>query len=207
MKWIFIFLLSSIASCKKGPICFLTSADIQKHVPQKLLIAYAAGQKITSLYDPGWDSSKGGVYLFYPDDKLKSYTFYQNNKKPVYREEYNENGLMVRSEGSPMVDRIITEVNLDSAYFQIYFFKLQKTFQNLKITINHHPPLQFPLVDDSVYSNIKVVSFGLNTKDLTNLNIYSRLEYLNDCSKIDHVLSDTLLLIKNPHISPANPGK
>ena len=207
MKWIFIFLLSSIASCKTVPICFLTSADIQKHAPQKLLIAYAAGQKITSLYDPGWDSAKGGVYLFYPDDKLKSYTFYQNNKKPVYREEYNENGLMVRSEGSPMVDRIITEVNLDSAYFQIYFFKLQKTFQNLKITINHHPPLQFSLVDDSVYSNIKVVSFGLNTKDLTNLNIYSRLEYLNDCSKIDHVLSDTLLLIKNPHISPANPGK
>jgi hypothetical protein len=207
MKWIFIFLLFSLASCKTGPICFLTSADIQKHAPQKLLISYRSGQKINALYDSGWDNSKGGVYLFYPDDRLKSYTYYQNLKKPVYREEYNENGVMTRSEGSPMVDRIITEINLDSAFIQIYFFKLQKTFQKLKITINKKPPLLFPLVDDSVYSNIKTVSFGLNTVDLTNLNIYSRLEYMNDCSKIDHVLSDTLLLVKNPHISPANSGK
>ena len=206
MKWVFIFLLFSMASCKPGPICFLTSTDIQKSAPRKLLISYGSGQVINALYDSGWDSIKGGAYLFYPDSRLKSYTFYQN-QKPVYREEYNENGVMTRSEGSPMVDRIVTEENLDSAFFQIYFYKLQKTFQNLKITINKKPPLLFPLADDSVYSNIKVVSFGLNTQDLTNLNIYSRLEYINDCSKIDHVLSDTLLLVKNPHISPANPGK
>ena len=67
--------------------------------------------------------------------------------------------------------------------------------------------MQFSLVDDSVNANIKAVSFGLNTKVLTNLDIYSRVEYLNDCSKVDHVLSDTLLLVKNPHISPANPVK
>ena len=110
---------------------------------------------------------------------------------------------MTRSEGSPMVDRIITEVNLDSAWIQIYFFKLQKTFQQLQITINHSPALHFSLVDDSLYSNIKVVSFGLDTKGMNSLNIYSRLEYMNDCSKIDHVLTDTLRLVKNPHISPA----
>ncbi len=204
MKWIFIFFLFSLVSCDKGPICFITAGEIQKHAPQKLIVSYGTGQKIAALYDSGWDNSKGGAYLFYKDEKLKSYTYYQNLKKPVYREEYNENGVMTRSEGSPMVDRIISEVNLDSAFFQIYFFKLQKTFQKLKITINKNPPLLFPLLDDSVNSNIKVVSFGLNTKDLTNLNIYTHLEYLNDCSKINHILSDTLLLVKNPHISPAN---
>ncbi|MDP4213601.1 MAG: hypothetical protein Q8926_13320 [Bacteroidota bacterium] len=207
MRWIFICLLFSITSCKTGPICFITSADIQMHAPRKLLAAHDAERRITALYDAGWDSARGGAYLFYPDDKLKTYTYYQSGKKPVYREEYSENGVMERSEGSPMVDRIITEINLDSAYVQIYFFRLQKTFQNLKITINRNPPMQFPLVDDSVNANIKEVSFGLNTKDMTNLDIYSRVEYLDDCSKIDHVLSDTLLLVKNPHISPANPGK
>jgi hypothetical protein len=204
MKWIFISLLFSIAACNKGPICFITAADIQKHAPQKLIVTYGSGQKINALYDSGWDNSKGGAYLFYKDEKLKSYTFYQNLKKPVYREEYSENGLMTRSEGSPMVDRIITEVNLDSAFFQIYFFKLQKTFQKLKITINKNLHFQFPLLDDTANSNIKVVSFGLNTRDLTNLNIYTHIEYLNNCSKINHILSDTLLLVKNPHISPAN---
>ena len=207
MKWIFIFLLFSLAACKSGPICFLTSSDIQKQSPRKLLVTYGSGNKVTGLADAGWDSTKGGVYSFYPDEKLKSYTFYQNNKKAVYREEYSENGVMTHSEGSPMVDRIITEVNLDSAYVQIYFFRLQKTFQRLKITINHNPVLQFPLIDDSLYSNIKVVSFGLNTSNMTNLDIYSRLEYMNDCTKIDHVLTDTLRLVKNPHISPAVPGK
>jgi len=207
MKWIFVFLLLSLAACKQGPVCFLTSSDIQKQSPQKLLVTRDAGNKITRLADAGWDSTKGGVYAFYPDEKLKSYSFYQNNKKAVYREEYNKNGVMTRSEGSPMVDRIITEVNLDSAFVQIYFFKLQKTFQPLQITINHNPVLQFPLTDDSLYSNIKMVSFGLNTENMTSLNIYSRLEYMNDCSKIDHVLTDTLRLVKNPHISPAVPGK
>ncbi len=207
MRWLFIFILFAMASCKTGPLCFITASDIQIHAPKKLLAAHDAKNRISALYDSGWDTLKGGAYLFYPDDKLKSYTYYQTGKKPVYREEYSENGVMERSEGSPMVDRIITEINLDSAYVQIYFFKLQKTFQKLNITINKNLPMQFSLVDDSVNANIKAVSFGLNTKDLTNLDIYSRVEYLNDCSKVDHVLSDTLLLVKNPHISPANPAK
>jgi hypothetical protein len=207
MKWIIVVVLIGLVSCKQGPVCFVTSADIQKSSPKKLLMDSAGPGKVTALYDSGWDSVKGGAFVFYPDDKLKSYTFYQNNRKAVYREEYNENGLMVRSEGSPMVDRIITEINLDSAYVQIYFFKLQKVFQSLKITINHNPPLLFPLADDTAYSHLKVVSFGLNTKDMTNLSIYSRVEYLDDCSRINHVLSDTLLLVKNPHISPASPGR
>lgn len=206
MKWLFIFLLFSATACKTGPICFISAADIQMHAPRKLLTAYDAQHKISALYDSGWDSVKGGAYLFYPDDKLKSYTYYQTGKKAVYREEYSENGVMEKSEGSPMVDRLITEISLDSAFVQIYFFKLQKTFQQLKITINNNPPMQFPLLDDSVNANIKQVSFGLNTRNMVNLNIYSRVEYLNDCSKVDHVLSDTLLLVKNPHIAPRNPG-
>lgn len=206
MKWVIVLPLLAIAACKSGPICFITSADIQRSAPQKLLIGYGSGQKISSLSDPGWDSTKGGVYQFYGDDHLKSYTFYQNDKKPVYREEYNDNGMMTHSEGSPMVDRIITEVGTDSAYFQIYFFKLQKTFQNLKITINQGAPMQFPVNADSTYSNLGSVSFGLNTTDMTRLNIFTRIEYLDNCTRVDHVLTDTLRLIKNPQLSPAEGG-
>ena len=206
MKRIFTILLFFMAACKSGPICFVTATDIQKQSPQKLLVTPGADNKISALSDAGWDSTKGGVYSFYPDEKLKSYTFYQNNKKAVYREEYNKNGLMTRSEGSPMVDRIITEVNLDSAFVQIYFFKLQKTFQPLQIRINENPAVSYSLTDDSLYSNIKTLSFGINTAGMSNLNIYSRLEYMNECSKIDHVLTDTLRLVKNPHISPAGQG-
>jgi hypothetical protein len=203
MKRMLASLLFFLAACKAGPVCFLTSADIQKQSPQPLLASYGPAQKISSLADPGWDSTKGGVYLFYPDGHLKSYTFYLNDKKPVYREEYNENGVMVRSEGSPMVDRVITEVDLDSAYFEIYFFGLQKTFRPLQISINHNTPIPFTLTADSTYSGIRSVAFGLNTKDMTRLDVYSRVEYLDDCSKADHVLTDTLRLLKDPHLEPA----
>ena len=206
MKRVSVFLLFSLAACNQGPFCPLTASDIQNQSPQKLLVTRGPGNKITGLADAGWDSAQGGVYAFYPDEKLKSYTFYQNNQKAVYREEYNARGAMKRSEGSPMVDRIITEVNLDSAFVQIYFFKLQKTFQPLQIRINENPAVSYSLTDDSLYSNIKTLSFGINTAGMSNLNIYSRLEYMNECSKIDHVLTDTLRLVKNPHISPAGQG-
>ena len=203
MKWSALLLIVSLSACKtKGPVYLISSGDILKGARDSIITVRDAGSKITAMYDPGWDSLKGGAYLFYPNGQLKSYTFYQS-RVPVYNESYDEHGYLTHTQGSPMVDRIINELNLDSAYVQVYFFKPMKTYQTLNIKINNNPSSNYALVNDTSYSNMKTVTFGITTTDLTRINMYSQIKYIDDCTKIEHVLSDSLFLVKDPHIGPA----
>jgi hypothetical protein len=153
-------------------------------------------KRITALYDEGWDSLKGGAFLFYPGGLLKSYTFYQN-KVAVYTENYDVLGYLVNSQGSPMVDRVINELGQDSAYVQVYFFKLMKSFQKLNIKINNNIAVNYTLEKDSTYSNMQSITFGITTSDLNRINMYSQIKYVDDCTKIEHVLSDSIFLVKD----------
>ncbi len=101
MKWSALLLIISLSACKsRGPACFIDATDILKGAQKKLISVKDSGNKITALYDEGWDSLKGGAYLFYPNELLKSYTFYQN-KAAVYSEEYDEHGYLVTYPGQP----------------------------------------------------------------------------------------------------------
>jgi hypothetical protein len=206
MKWSVLSLIFLISACKsRGPACFIDATDILKGAQKKLISVRDAGNKITALYDEGWDSLKGGAYLFYPNEFLKSYTFYEN-KTAVYTEEYDQQGYLVHTTGSPMVNRVINEMNLDTAYVQVFFYKTMKTYQDLSIQINNNPPVKYRLENDSLFANIKSVTFGINISEMDRVNMYSRIIYTDDCTKAEHNLSDSLFLIKDPHngLIPAN---
>lgn len=206
MKWSALLLIISLSACKtKGPAYLINSTDILKGAPAKLITIKDAGNTITALYDEGWDSLDGGAYLFHHNGQLKSYTFYQS-RVPVYSETYDEYGYLVQTHGSPMVYRIINELGEDSAYVQVYFFKPMKSYQQLKIKINNSKAVNYTLRNDTIYSNLQSVTFGLNTSSLTRVNMYSQIKYLDDCTKIEHVLSDTIYLANDPHngLTPAN---
>src|ERR1700686_1461677 len=109
MKCSALLLIISLSACKtKGPACLINATNILKGSPKKLITIRDAGSKITALYDEGWDSLKGGAYLFYPNGQLKSYTYYQS-RAAVYMETYDDHGHLTHTQGSPMVDRIINE--------------------------------------------------------------------------------------------------
>ena len=157
MKWFVLLLIVAVAACKsRGVPCFIDVTDIIKGSPKKLITIKDSSYKITALYDAGWDSLKGGAYLFYPNQLLKSYTFYQN-KVPVYSENYDELGYLIKTQGSPMVDRVINELGEDSAYVEVYFFN----------------------------------------PNMSRINMYSQIKYTDDCNKVEHVLSDSIFLIKD----------
>ena len=199
MKRYAIALIFCLFACKnKGTACFVDATDILKGAGKKLIVVKDTGYRITALYDEGWDSLKGGAYLFYPNEFLKSYTFYQN-RVPVYSENYDEGGYLIQTKGSPMVGRIINEMGDDSAYVQVYFFKLMKSYQPLSIKINKMPAVNYTLEKDSSYTNIHSVTFGFTTTGLTRINMYSQIKYLDDCTKIEHVLSDSIFLDRDPH--------
>jgi|GEM_PF-426369 hypothetical protein len=207
MKWIAFLLIISISACKsKGVQCLIDITDIMKGTPGRLItIKDSASKKITALYDQGWDSLKGGAYLFYPNEMLKSYTFYQN-RVPVYSENYDELGYLTSTKGSPMVDRIINEYGEDSAYVVVYFFYQKKAYQQLSIKINNNKPVDYTLVRDSVYSNLLTTTFGFSTINMNRINMYSRIKYTDECTKAEHVLSDSIFLVKDAHsgLTPAN---
>jgi hypothetical protein len=206
MKWIAFLLIISISACKsKGVPCLIDITDIMKGAPGKLItIKDSVTKKITALYDQGWDSLKGGAYLFYPNEMLKSYTFYQN-RVPVYSENYDELGYLTGTKGSPMVDRVINEYGEDSAYVVIYFFYPKKAYQQLGIKINNNKPVDHILVRDSIYSNLLTTTFGFSTVEMNRLNMYSRIKYTDECTKAEHILSDSIFLIKDAHngLTPA----
>jgi len=199
MKWSALVLIIFLSACKsKGPACFIDTADILKGAPQKLIQLKDSGYKITALYDEGWDSLKGGAYLFFPNEFLKSYTYYQN-RVAVYNETYDEHGFLVHTQGSPMVSRVINEVNLDTAYVQVFFYNVMKTYQDLTIQINKNAPVHYKLETDTLFANMKTATFGINISDMDHINMYSRIVYTDDCTKIEHILSDSVFLMKDPH--------
>jgi hypothetical protein len=206
MRWAFLLLIILVIACNaKRTACLIDASDIMKGSKRKLISVKDSGYKITALYDEGWDSLKGGAYLFYPNQFLKSYTFYQN-RVPVYSENYDEHGYLIQTSGSPMVARIINELGQDSAYVQVYFYKPMKSYQQLNIKINNGMAVNYNLETDTNYSNMQSVTFGINTSDLTRISMYSQIKYLDDCTKIEHVLSDSLFMTKDPRngLTPAS---
>jgi hypothetical protein len=205
MKWFPLVLISFLFACKsKGPVCLINATDILKNASGKIIAVKDSSHKISALYDNGWDSLKGGAYLFYPNQLLKSYTFYQN-RVAVYSETYDEYGYLTDTKGSPMVDRVINDLGNDSAYVQVYFFSPMKSYQQLNIKINNNPVVDYTLQKDTIYSNMLSTTFGINTGNLNQINMYSRIKYLDKCSKVEHVLSDSIFLIKDSTkgLSPA----
>src|ERR1700730_9512830 len=145
MKWFALLLIISMSACKsKGHPCLIDVTDIIKGSPRKLITAKDSGSKIIALYDIGWDSLKGGAYLFYPNELLRSYTFYQN-RVAVYSESYDDHGYLINTKGSPMVNRVINDLGGDSAYVQVYFFKPMKSYKQLNIKINNKAPVNYLL--------------------------------------------------------------
>jgi len=206
MKTAILLLAIAFCACKsRQPACFIDATDILRNSPKKLIAVKDSGYKITALYDEGWDSLKGGAYLFYPNEFLKSYTFYQA-RQAVYSESYDEHGYLVKTTGSPMVSRVINDMGQDSAYVEVQFFRMLKTYQPLNIIINKKAAENYPLQKDSLFSNMQTITFGINTTDLNAVNMYSRITYTDDCTKVEHVLSDSLFLIKDSHngLTPNN---
>jgi hypothetical protein len=205
MKWLSLALIFAIFSCKsKSHVCLIDVTDILKNATGKLITLKDTSHRVTAIYDEGWDSLKGGAFIFYPNQFLKSYTFYQN-RVPVYMESYDENGYLIGTKGSPMVDRVINDLGNDSAYVQVYFFSPLKTYQQLSIKINNNPAVNYTLQRDSIYSDMLSTTFGINTDSMNQINMYSKIKYLDNCDKIEHVLSDSIFLIKDPKngLSPA----
>ena len=105
-----------------------------------------------------------------------------------------------------MVNRVINELERAFGYVEVYFYKPLKSYNQLNIKINNNAAVNYTLQTDTNYSNMQSITFGINTSGLMHINMYSQIKYLDECSRAEHILSDSLFLIKDSHneLTPAN---
>jgi hypothetical protein len=197
-----LFALLLMQGCKPKKVgCTFSSDELLRNNANKVFIPDKIKGHIMEINDKGVDSIKGGVYFFYENGRLKGYNFFENMQAYTYNEQYDETGQLIKIIGKPLVDTKIREVNADSAFIRLYFFSLQKTYKKLSVSINDTLKLYLDLKNDTLYSNMKIASFGLNTKGLSQIEIHFSVDYKNECTNQNEIVRDTLSLIKNPKLN------
>lgn len=201
MKKCFIISIIFIASCGiKRTDCNFTAAELLTSYPDKLFVPDNFQMNAYEINDKGIDSIVGGVYFFYPNGHLKKYAFFKTMSAYSYSENYDENGELLKVEGKPLVSSVVKEIGSDSAFFKMYFFTLHKTYQDIEISVSNGSKFVLKLKDDKLYSNMKVTSFGLNTKGMYKFDVHFLIRYKNECNGNSLLLTDTLEFIKNPNL-------
>ena len=195
-KYCFVLFLLLVNCKSRINNCIVKVNVFLKRNANKVYVIDEFGKNKLIIRDKGIDSVKGGEYLF-DNGVLKSYKFFQTMNAYTYNEEYDDNGRSFRTEGEPLVDTKIREVNKDSAFFSFSFFSLNKTYRTLFITNNSGDKFSLQLKDDSLYSNMYIGSFGLSTRGLSRFSLYLGVEYSDNCESDVKFLKDTVFLVKD----------
>jgi hypothetical protein len=199
----YLFLLFFLNGCHyKNSNCILSAKELLKEDSNKLYVAFKLKNVILGISDIGQDSIRKGAYYFNKDGNLMSYKFFKTENAYSYSEEYDKDGVIKSVEGKLIVDKRIKEVNLDSAFVKLYLFSLNRTYRRISVKINNGKDFNLSYKDDSIFSNMKVSSFGFKTTGLTRIDIYFNIQYDEDCVGKTNIFLDTLSILKNPHLGP-----
>jgi hypothetical protein len=202
MKRSYILIVFIFTACKNlKSDCSLTAEELLQGNRGKVHVIRDKNKKIIGISDTGLDGVKVGAYYFYPNGELNSYKFFQTDSAYNYDELYDKSGQIARIVGKPLVNTEIREVNIDSTFITFYFFSLHKVYKTMEIVTTTNLKSAIKLIDDTLYSNMKVATFGMNTKGLVKFKIYSSCEYVNECTLRSEIIRDTLSLIKNPRLN------
>ena len=191
----FLFLLNACFT-KSSRICVTNISELLKSNPDQVFISDSLSSDGSEIRDKDFKSNMSGVYTFYSNGNLKSYRFFANQNAYTYDEEYDINGNLIKVEGNPLVNTKIKEVNRDSITFNCYFFAMNKIYQNLEILINSNNRQMVELMPDTLYSNMKSVHWGFNTKESSKILVCISYNLRNSCTGKTEMLHDTISLVK-----------
>ncbi len=201
MKNIIFLLLVILFGCKRSNLnCILTNEQIVNQQSKKIVtIPNDSANLPDDLGDRGLDSlTRIGYYTFYKNKNLKSYRFFATNDAYTYNEEYDIDGNLKKTEGGPLVFTNIKEIGKDSAFFQLYFSRLNRVFDDsVLISMDNRNIFKVNLIDDSLRSYISISSFGINTKGFKKFKVYISTNYVNSCNYKKNTLLDTLAFTKD----------
>ena len=191
----FLVFLSGCIQRKSN--CVFTSDQLLEQHASQVFGTNITNKKISDFRDKGKDSIVGGYYSFYANGHLKSYQYFANLEAYVYSEEYDKNDELSKVEGVPLVHNTIILTG-DSISIKMYFFSLNKKYTKINVVTHDKRILALPIIDDSLYSNIKVASFKyFNLKGNQDIVSYIDVEYQNICDNKSTGFRDTISLHYN----------
>ena len=161
---------------------------------------FMPGADSYQVLDKGKDSIIGGAYFFRNNKKLESYKFFGSKNGYTYSEEYDINGNLVHTTGSPIVYRNIKEIGKDSVFITYYLFAYNKVYFQPKFSINDSSRIDLHLEEDTLYSNMMCTSTGINIKGLSDFKLYFEVSCIDHFAEEGELLKDTLVLKTTPQL-------
>jgi hypothetical protein len=180
-----------------------------------VLFSDTVGGRNLEIVDVGTENVPGGHYTFFKDRFLKSYYFIaktDTSNAPIsttaelvepdpigsgivsystYIEIFDSTGKVEKSKGSPLVHQHIKVIR-DSVHVALYFFSLNKDYKDFQITDKQNNQYSFKVQKDSVYSNMKRLTFGYKSKGEKSFLAYIQTEYKNKCTSAYTAIRDTI---------------
>jgi hypothetical protein len=188
-----MLLLTVIGCTNRNVNCTVTLEGLMQQQGDKKLTTFYNKGIIRSVVNMGVDSTNG-IYSFDERGYLESYRFFANSEAYTYSEEYDENGKLVHMQGNPFVYNSTELKTKDSIVFKLYFSDLQKQYNDVNITTNAEQSFKLKLVNDSVFTHMKSISFTLNRKGLDHIRVYISTAYQMKCDSTKRPLRDTIAL-------------
>ncbi len=136
------------------------------------------------------------MQLIEPDTTSNNFSFCS------YSEQYDDKGQIKKVFGNPLVYKITELKKDDTLTVSLYFFSLNKVYDAVNIHTNSNDRFNLNLVEDSLYTNMKMTSFSYNFKKTRDIKIYIETNFRNSCSNRIENLRDTISLTYK-----ATPGK
>jgi hypothetical protein len=134
-----------------------------------------------------------GIYVFDKKMHLRSYSFFVNDSNYRYSEEYDSNGFLINTEGTPLLEYRIWKKSSDTILFNVSLFALNKKYENIEIITNNGDTIRpVYLFKSNLYSNVKCFSFKLKLLNgISNLICYASGTFQNNCSLQKNDFIDT----------------
>jgi hypothetical protein len=172
---------------------------LNKNRDKAFIVDSTAGEEIAVLKDKGEDKFNAGCYTFYQGGKLKSYQFIIDEDTSDYTERYDTSGNIIAIEGKPVTQSIIKRITKDSFNVIMYFFALNKTYQQLHIKTGNNKECATDLIDDTTrYTNTKYAIIGAHCIPENFTMIYWYIESKNNCNESILLLKDSIAVENIP---------
>ncbi len=173
-------------SCRhqEKQICQYKLAELLKTDSSRVYISYVENHKLIEVRDKVTDSTSGPLYTFDKSGNLRFYAFMRDKSNYKYSEEYDSLGGLIKKEGTPLVEYRLWKKNNDTVVFSVFFFSLQKRFENLEVITNKGDTLEPKLINSKLYTNTKCFSFTLPVaKGINELILYTKGNVINTCTQ------------------------
>lgn len=173
---------------------YIFSKDLNKVFPTQKIRPQKSEYR-----DRGYDSIRGGYYIFDELNFLKEYFFFSTKEVYTYHEIFDKDS-GVNVQGNPIVFNKVDRITIDSFNVIKYISAINKVYDSLYIKSNTGKMISAKLYKDTIYSNMLSASFGYNFQNQDEIVLYSSIHQTDRCFNKSQIIRDTIRIFYNQNV-------